>query len=45
MHEEIFIAASAAYKQERELAVITNNLANMNNTGFKRDGLVFKEIL
>ncbi len=45
MHEGIFIAASAAYKQERVLAVITNNLANVNNTGFKRDGLVFKEIL
>jgi flagellar basal body rod protein FlgG len=45
VHEGILIAASAAYKQERELAVITNNLANMNNTGFKRDGLVFKEIL
>lgn len=45
MHEGIFIAASAAYKQERELAVVTNNLANVNNTGFKRDGLVFKEIL
>ena len=45
MHEGIFIAASAAYKQERVLAVATNNLANVNNTGFKRDGLVFKEIL
>ncbi len=45
MHEGIFVAASGAYKQERVLAVITNNLANVNSTGFKRDGLVFKEIL
>ena len=45
MHEGIFIAASAAYKQERVLAVVTNNLANVNTMGFKRDGLVFKEML
>jgi len=45
MHEGIYIAASGAFKQERKLDVIANNLANQGNSGFKRDGLAFKEII
>ena len=45
MHEGIYIAASGAFKQERKLDVIANNLANMGNSGFKRDGLAFKELI
>lgn len=45
MHEGIYIAASGAFKQERKLDVIANNLANMGTTGFKRDGLAFKELI
>ena len=45
MQEGIFIAASAGLKQGRKLDVIANNLANINNTGYKRDRLVFKELM
>ena len=45
MHEGIYIAASAGLKQGKKLEVIANNLANVNNTGYKRDRLVFKEFM
>jgi len=43
MQEGIYIAASGAFKQEKNLNVIANNLANLGNAAFKRDGLVFEE--
>ncbi len=45
MHESIYIAASAGLKQSRKMEMIAQNLANVNNTGFKRDALVFKEMM
>lgn len=45
MHESIYIAASAGIKQARKMEIIANNLANANNTGFKKDALVFKEMM
>ncbi|QPJ64443.1 MAG: flagellar basal-body rod protein FlgF [Candidatus Nitrohelix vancouverensis] len=45
MHEGLYIAASAGIKQQGKMDVIANNLANLNNTGFKKDGLVFKEMI
>jgi flagellar basal-body rod protein FlgF len=45
MHEGIYIAASAGLKQGKKLEVIAQNLANVNNTGYKRDRLVFKEFM
>ncbi len=45
MNEGIYIAASAAFKQERKLDVLSNNLANLSNTGFKKDSMVFKEMI
>ena len=45
MHEGIFIAASAGLKQGKKLEVIAQNMANVNNTGYKRDRLVFKEFM
>ena len=45
MHEGIFIAASAGIKQGKKLDVIAQNIANVNNTGYKRDRLVFKEFM
>ncbi len=45
MQEGIYIAASGAFKQERKLQTISNNLANLGNMGFKRDGLVFREMI
>jgi len=45
MHESIYIAASAGLKQSRKMEMIAQNLANVNNTGFKKDALVFKEMM
>ena len=45
MNEGIYIAASGAFKQERKIDVIANNLANLATTGFKRDGLAFREMI
>ena len=45
MHESIYIAASAGLKQSRKMDVIAQNLANVNNSGYKRDALVFKEMM
>ena len=44
MHEGIIIAASGGVKQQIKMDVLANNLANLNNAGFKSDGLVFREI-
>ncbi len=44
MHEGLIIAASGGVKQQLKLDVLANNLANLNNAGFKSDGLVFREI-
>ena len=45
MHESIYIAASAGIKQARKMEMIAQNLANVNNTGYKKDALVFKEMM
>lgn len=45
MHESIFIAASAGIKQTKKMEMIAQNLANATNTGFKKDALVFKEMM
>jgi flagellar basal-body rod protein FlgF len=45
MHEGIYIAASAGLKQAKKLEVISQNLANVNTTGYRRDRLVFKEFM
>ena len=44
MHEGIIIAASGGVKQQIKMDDLANNLANLNNAGFKSDGLVFREI-
>ena len=45
MHEGLIIAASGGIKQQHKMDVLANNLANLNNAGFKSDGLVFREIM
>tara|TARA_B100000686_G_scaffold138292_1_gene145712 strand:- start:320 stop:1111 length:792 start_codon:yes stop_codon:yes gene_type:complete len=45
MQEGMFIAASGALKQERKLEVLANNLANMNDAGYKKNTLVFESLL
>ena len=45
MDESIFIAVSGIMKQERKMEILSNNLANMNNVGFKKDELAFEALL
>ncbi|HDP25062.1 MAG TPA: flagellar basal-body rod protein FlgF [Deltaproteobacteria bacterium] len=43
MEQGMYTAASGAIALEERLEVISNNLANVNTTGFKKDALVFEE--
>jgi flagellar basal-body rod protein FlgG len=45
MYKGIYIAASGAVLKQAQLEVITQNLANANTTGFKKDGISFKDYL
>ena len=45
MSKGIFTAVSGAIAQSAKLDTIANNLANVNTTGFKRDGQLFREYL
>lgn len=45
MSKGIFTAVSGAIAQAARLDTVANNLANVNTTGFKRDGQVFREYL
>ena len=45
MDESIFIAVSGIMKQEKKMEILSNNLANMNNVGFKKDQLAFEALL
>lgn len=45
MQESLYIAASGGMIQQRKMETLSNNLANVSTTGFKKDSLVFKEIL
>ncbi len=40
--KEMYIAVSGAISREKQLATITNNLANVSTTGFKRQEAVFE---
>lgn len=45
MSKGIFTAVSGAMAQSARLDTVANNLANVNTTGFKRDGQLFREYL
>ena len=40
--KEMYVALSGAVAQEQHLAILANNLANVNSTGFKRDVAIFE---
>ena len=40
--KEMYVSLSGAVAQERHLAVLANNLANVNSVGFKREVAVFE---
>ena len=43
MIEGLYIAASGGTKQLKKLDILSNNIANINTHGFKRDMLVYEE--
>lgn len=45
MNRGIYVALSGAVAQQNKLDVITNNLANVNTPGFKKDKAIFKVAL
>jgi len=45
MQNSLLIGLSRQVALQRELDVISNNVANMNTTGYKADGAVFQEYL
>jgi len=45
MDQGIYTAASGAIAMEERLSIISNNLANINTTGFKKDGIAFEKFL
>jgi flagellar basal-body rod protein FlgF len=45
MSDGIYSALSGAIAQERALSAVSNNVANVNTTGFKADKTVFAEVM
>lgn len=45
MYKGIYIAASGAILKQSQLEVTTQNLANVNTTGYKKDAISFQEYL
>jgi len=45
MNQALWIAKTGLDAQQRRMSVISNNLANVNTTGFKRDRAVFEDLL
>ncbi|MDH5762479.1 MAG: flagellar basal-body rod protein FlgF [Nitrospinota bacterium] len=43
MNEGLYIAASGGAKQLKKLDVLSNNIANINTPGFKKDLLIYRE--
>ncbi|HHO75150.1 MAG TPA: flagellar basal-body rod protein FlgF [Deltaproteobacteria bacterium] len=43
MDQGMYTAASGAIAMEERLSIISNNLANANTTGFKKDGMTFEK--
>jgi len=45
MYKGIYIATSGAILKQTQLEVISQNMANANTTGYKKDGISFQEYL
>jgi flagellar basal-body rod protein FlgG len=45
MNPALWIAKTGLEAQQMRMAVISNNLANVNTTGFKRDRAIFEDLL
>ncbi|MFV2059501.1 MAG: flagellar hook-basal body complex protein, partial [Gammaproteobacteria bacterium] len=45
MAQALWVAKTGLEAQQNRLAVISNNLANVSTTGFKRDRMLFEDLL
>jgi Flagellar basal body rod protein len=45
MDASLWISKTGLDAQQKRMSVISNNLANVNTTGFKRDRAVFEDLL
>ncbi|MCP5161704.1 MAG: flagellar basal-body rod protein FlgG [Hahellaceae bacterium] len=45
MHSALWVSKTGLSAQEKSLTTISNNLANVSTTGFKRDRAVFQDLL
>lgn len=45
MHAALYISKTGLAAQDKQLATISNNLANVSTVGFKRDRAVFEDLL
>ncbi|MCB1772534.1 MAG: flagellar basal body rod protein FlgG, partial [Gammaproteobacteria bacterium] len=45
MYPALWIAKTGLDAEQTRMAVISNNLANVNTTGFKRDRAVFEDLI
>ncbi|MGE3972274.1 MAG: flagellar basal body protein, partial [Porticoccaceae bacterium] len=45
MNPALWVAKTGVDAQQQRMAVISNNLANVNTTGFKRGRAVFEDLL
>jgi flagellar basal-body rod protein FlgG len=45
MHSALYVSKTGLAAQDRQLATISNNLANTSTVGFKRDRAVFEDLL
>ena len=45
MHASLWVSKSGLSAQDTRLKTISNNLANVSTTGFKRDRAIFQDLL
>ena len=45
MHPALWVSKTGLSAQDTNMSTISNNLANVNTTGFKRDRAVFQDLL
>src|SRR3989338_11526355 len=45
MNQALWVAKTGLEAQQTRMAVISNNLANVNTTGFKRGRAIFEDLL
>ncbi len=45
MERALWVAKTGLDAQQTRIAVISNNLANVNTTGFKRSSAIFEDLL